>query len=450
MKSSSGAKAKRILKYAGAGLGVLFLIACAWAAFLALRPDAPPFDDSALMPNRPSVPDEQNGYVALVHALRDIKYAESLQYDAFRKLSDRDIHHLEKKYQRQILDVNETLNYSKSQYIPDGGTKQKVLFAAKYLAYLQTDLAQREFRIGKQAAAINRVQWSLNIAKILLNSRGDRHHLMTGLNIAFNSLQTINGIVTSNPVHRKGIDSFAYMISKCPVDNAQWVHAIQQDYVQSVPDSDTGLYIEEFAYRAFLKSNIIHQQLSSVYIDALHLADEPHLSNTENKIQEAIDNACKEFNGHFFILHSVLDPNRAYSDILKCKFISHYLYEAKVYFILSSSMRMTQVKLAVLAYRMDHGELPRKLDALVPEYLDAIPSDPFTGKPLLYDAKKGVIYSAGFDSTDNGGEAGLFILEGDYSPNDFREQKDLVLKIDGPVKKERAKAKKRIPGKEKD
>jgi hypothetical protein len=57
-------------------------------------------------------------------------------------------------------------------------------------------------------------------------------------------------------------------------------------------------------------------------------------------------------------------------------------------------------------YRVAHGgEPPESLDALVPEFLDAVPDDPFLKQPLLYkvDAAELIIYSVGSDGVDDGG-----------------------------------------------
>jgi hypothetical protein len=62
--------------------------------------------------------------------------------------------------------------------------------------------------------------------------------------------------------------------------------------------------------------------------------------------------------------------------------------------------------LAAERYRLDHGQWPESLDALVPAYLDAIPIDPFTGESLkMTRTDRGwlVIYSVGEDETDDGG-----------------------------------------------
>ncbi len=70
-----------------------------------------------------------------------------------------------------------------------------------------------------------------------------------------------------------------------------------------------------------------------------------------------------------------------------------------------------EVMLAAQAYRRDKGEFPESLDALVPEYLDAVPLDPCerSGGRLLYrrdSPTTAVVWSVGEDGTDNDGTIG--------------------------------------------
>lgn len=70
-----------------------------------------------------------------------------------------------------------------------------------------------------------------------------------------------------------------------------------------------------------------------------------------------------------------------------------------------AEMRFTMTALAVERYRLKHGHWPVRLDHLVPEFLPAVPLDPYDGKPLRYGRRdEGVIvYSVGQDLSDNGG-----------------------------------------------
>ena len=61
---------------------------------------------------------------------------------------------------------------------------------------------------------------------------------------------------------------------------------------------------------------------------------------------------------------------------------------------------------AVERYRLKHGGLPESLDALVPEFLDAAPLDPFDGQPIRFKRlEKGYrLYSIGDNLKDDGGQ----------------------------------------------
>ncbi len=72
-----------------------------------------------------------------------------------------------------------------------------------------------------------------------------------------------------------------------------------------------------------------------------------------------------------------------------------------------AGLRAATAGCAVERHRLAHGnKLPASLDELVPAFLDAVPLDPFDGKPLRYRATNDtyVVYSVGADRVDDGGE----------------------------------------------
>ncbi len=70
-------------------------------------------------------------------------------------------------------------------------------------------------------------------------------------------------------------------------------------------------------------------------------------------------------------------------------------------------LEVTATALAVERYRLARGKLPEALGQLVPDYLAAVPEDPFDGTPLRYRrTERGfVVYSVGEDGNDDGGKA---------------------------------------------
>ena len=83
----------------------------------------------------------------------------------------------------------------------------------------------------------------------------------------------------------------------------------------------------------------------------------------------------------------------------------------EVHFLGIARRHMAATALAIRLFEVEHGRRPASLDELVPEYLPALPADPFTagGRPLGYlpDAPQPILYSVGADGEDNGGHWAL-------------------------------------------
>ncbi len=79
--------------------------------------------------------------------------------------------------------------------------------------------------------------------------------------------------------------------------------------------------------------------------------------------------------------------------------ISHYQMQL--------NLRITRLYLAIDQYYQKHKIIPKSLNKLVPQFIDALPLDPFDGKELKYKTlNRGawLIYSVGEDSLDQGGK----------------------------------------------
>lgn len=63
----------------------------------------------------------------------------------------------------------------------------------------------------------------------------------------------------------------------------------------------------------------------------------------------------------------------------------------------------TQAALAISAFQHDKHQLPDTLVALVPAYLPAVTTDPYSGQSLQYNKEKKIIYSVGQDRLDEQG-----------------------------------------------
>jgi hypothetical protein len=69
--------------------------------------------------------------------------------------------------------------------------------------------------------------------------------------------------------------------------------------------------------------------------------------------------------------------------------------------------QMTLAAIALKRCQLRHGKLPSSLEALVPEFLAAVPYDYMSARPLCYRLKEDggyVLYSVGLDGKDDGGD----------------------------------------------
>jgi hypothetical protein len=75
-----------------------------------------------------------------------------------------------------------------------------------------------------------------------------------------------------------------------------------------------------------------------------------------------------------------------------------------------SSVDLARVACALERYRLANGQFPETLEALAPKFIGKLPHDIITGQPLKYrrtDDGQFVLYSVGWNETDDGGTLGL-------------------------------------------
>ena len=100
------------------------------------------------------------------------------------------------------------------------------------------------------------------------------------------------------------------------------------------------------------------------------------------------------------------------------------------HFRMRALRRMAGVALAIQLYERQHDRRPDRLDQLIPDFLTAIPVDPFSadGRPIKYsrDGGRDRVYSVGSNGVDDGGSS--YIIKFDRGGSVFP---DLVFYLDG-------------------
>ena len=145
---------------------------------------------------------------------------------------------------------------------------------------------------------------------------------------------------------------------------------------------------------AFGRASGFFERDLAFFLDFMHAAvAAAQLSAPESgRVARRISARLTETEKRFYIVSRLLLPS------LKKVFDGQQTHQAH--------LRTAQTALALERYRLAHpGQLPAALAALVPQFLPAVPSDPFDGQPLRYQLlRQGyAVYSIGSDAKDDGG-----------------------------------------------
>ena len=105
----------------------------------------------------------------------------------------------------------------------------------------------------------------------------------------------------------------------------------------------------------------------------------------------------------------------------------------------SAHLRIGEAAAAVERFRLSHGRWPDTLSEVVPTFLEAVPSDPCTGKPILYrKAPYGVVlYSAGRNLSTPEYDTGTESVEGEEDL-ETTERRDITFVLLNPELRNRA------------
>jgi hypothetical protein len=130
-------------------------------------------------------------------------------------------------------------------------------------------------------------------------------------------------------------------------------------------------------------------------------------------------------------------PSNSALNMFASIWLSSFDRTTETHFRRLTDHRLAATALAVRWYAVEHdGQLPQRLEDLVPRYLPSVPADPMAagGQPLRYLPRPGspIVYSVGVDGIDDGGSearaAAFSRLRSRQPPADW-QMKDRVLHL---------------------
>ncbi len=104
---------------------------------------------------------------------------------------------------------------------------------------------------------------------------------------------------------------------------------------------------------------------------------------------------------------------------------------------INCALAATRLVVACLRYELKEGRRPAELAALVPDYLDAVPADPYDGQPFRYLPEQGLLYAVGPDLRDGGGSRLTSPTNENLPPSRRRwKADDIVFDLAPPAREE--------------
>jgi hypothetical protein len=423
------------LTVAAAVLVVAVVCLCFW-----IWGDTGPPDDSDLRVERSVVADSENGYFDLVQIKGRVWWPDGVDEDQHRRIRyarirDETDEALAKtciQRNRAMLDQHIESSIEK----PEFESPTVVLFGeplelmpvvreAVRLLVLRSAVHRRDGRLTESLTDLGR---ALEIARRIACSRGSSMYAVYGDALNAGSLGVLRDTVSDASIEPDELLLLSRLVARTSIPNECYSAVLKCDYlnVRDVIDRvgsgelscedlkrDYGkiysLQKKEIELGASCRSRYRFKPNESARLAArlfrslLRQLDHyaPEVFRSENESISAFlddpDSVSRNRTGYFFLANWFIT-----GEGLVRKF-HHSRFRA----------RALSTWLALRAWEQTHGELPGDLDALVPEYIEQVPTDPFDGRPLHYSRDGRILYSVGSDLRDDGGADAS--LDDDYA-----------------------------------
>ncbi|MDR1958098.1 MAG: hypothetical protein LBQ54_03480 [Planctomycetaceae bacterium] len=125
--------------------------------------------------------------------------------------------------------------------------------------------------------------------------------------------------------------------------------------------------------------NGFFDDLDNIYLIPLSMRRVHAYERFEQRLRETAERLIQNTN-----LETGFDRENVAADFFLCVFSPVMSSFMRTEIRAECLIRMADITFALTAYRAEHGDYPDTFDALVPEYCDAVPSSPYTEKPMRY------------------------------------------------------------------
>ncbi|MFC1474668.1 hypothetical protein ACFLQK_01370 [bacterium] len=440
----------KLLKYLVLVLLILGSLYVGFYIYLAVQPDDPPFDDSALIPDRQEIPPEQNGYETLVSALggngelpadyfRDLlaldvsSEVRETEGEPFRNQKLDSIEKFKEKYHPVYTSLQKVFDYLHLD-IPRGDDSRtgSISIAIREMVIYALMLSWYEAKQGNDDASLEYIDFVLHFGKMMNNSRGYLTLFVMGAVAQQKALVEIHEMIDSDVMPSSALLELSAMLNLHAPSLENWEEIMKDEYEWHTYLLLEGNWIEEqnlvsrLTYGHIMKPNMFRKGIFEVYHPVFEMHKKPIYEFDHN----IWDSLCDLNNADNL---SYIDEAKRASEVIGriqgCMAAPNFSRFWETTFYYKTVWNMTHLKIAILMYESENGNIPTTIELLTPDFIASIPIDPYDGKPLKYDPDRNLIYSSGFNFADDGGSYEKHLVEHNFYFPRLKEEKDIALII---------------------
>ena len=418
----------------------LIIIAIYVCVHLSVFIGAGKFDDSELLPKRPKIRKEENGYYTLVQAIGYIETRdknENISLPKIGKISEKEMKRLKKHFEPHYKVIEKALEYPHI-IIPEADIE----YDAKRVDYLMVHRVARYslirawyyFEHENSDRAMKHLKFAAKLAHTLQNACGGMIPLMIGSHIQDAMAVTINKMLHDGLISGEDSKELIGIMTEYSTPEHAWEHTIRNEYLGYKNICNAPDIIENKS--KLMKWSLIrrHNKLLKQIYEALVIAVQ--LENQTPVTLKPWHDLCKQWaidstSWKAFVKLVFVGQGEDEYSLRSCENLSAVERGFRKHMYRKAQWRLVQGELALLSYYSERGAFPDSLKELVPDYIDSVPEDPFDKKQIRYDADKKILYSMGFDAEDNGGATNVYVFDKPKEKDDelYQNHTDIVLRL---------------------
>jgi len=433
----------------------LLIILTLYITILNAGRDIPPPDTSDLTVDRPEVAEKDNAftYFNQIHntiyqpatnrmIISEYKRDLEVDLDQVKEILDRNstaFSLIELGVKCSICLVPEVTDFSAMPYLQDWLTISKLMPASiKY-----------DLNTGNYSNAVRTCTTMLKFSDLTLHDSETLIQMLVSIAIMPNALNNTREIALDENTSIQSLEKLARALDNLQPIQTGFIRSFKTEYqffahsIDEIRDGNlnpldiTGTGPSALGQRAAnLAANIGYlfqpEKTKLMFADSYRII----IKNTKLCYKDMIPLSDIGHSGNYFDL--IRHPN-AYGNVMYQELIPAISGILKKKSAVECNISATKLTIACIRYKRSHGRFPESLSALIPEYINAVPSDPYDGKPFRYNPDRKIIYAIGINLIDEGGSTNI-INKTKFHHRLFNEE-DAVFPLTRPHPKEVSKLK---------